>query len=297
MTETNTAISRGEIMSAANDIEPLPAALSRLLSLLSEEDFDASEVVEILSHDPALAGDVLGLANSSAYGAYRHIGDLREATARVGIREVVNIAMRRAMRARFATPLPAYGLQPDDLWRHCITASVAAEIVRKAADVPVAPMISTAALIHDVGKLVIARSIPENFVDLLLKAADAEQIPLDEAERRVLGLDHGEVGGVVARTWGLPVSIQVALTQHHNPTGEDVFTHALILSDLLAHAAVGLDEARADDGADEDLDESLAAMVPDVAQQLEVCGIDPATVPALVTDVADGAADILSDYR
>ena len=206
METTNTLISRGEIIEAAHAIEPLPAALSRLLRLLADEDFDVSELAEILSHDPALAGDVLGRANSAASGAVRHIGDLRQAVARLGTREIVAIAMRRAMRSQFAVSLPAYGLDADALWQHCLTASVAAEAIRKQASNPVAPMIGTTALIHDVGKLVIGECLAPNGINALIEAAARDGLELHEAERIVLGLDHAEISGVVARAWGLPMS-------------------------------------------------------------------------------------------
>lgn len=297
MTTTNPVISRTEILRAADEIEPLPAALSRLLSLLGDEDFQVAELVEILSHDPALAGDVLGAANSAASGAVRHIGDLRQAVARIGSREIVSIAMRRAMRSRFAVSLPAYGLDADALWQHCITASVAGEAVRAQAKSPVAPMIATTALIHDVGKLVIGECLPPNAFSLLHDVAEREGLALHEAERAVLGLDHAEVGGVVARTWGLPVSVQIALTQHHSPETDDVFTHALVLADHLAHAAAAL-RAHLDDGSmdDDDPTEWIAAQLPDLGRQLDVCGIAASRITGLVVTTATDTSEILAAY-
>ncbi len=290
MTNTNTAISRGEIVAAANSIEPRPAALTRLLDLLASDDFDAARVVEIVSHDPALAGDVLARANSAASSAQRHIGDLREATTRVGSREVLNIAMRRAMRQQFVQPLPAYGMGGDQLWRHSLIASVAADVVQKKASVPMAPMISTAALVHDVGKLVIARCIPATFIDALLGAAETDSITIDEAERQVLGLDHGEVSGVVARTWGLPVSVQIALTQHHGQSINGPFGHALVLANKIAHAVDELDE-------ESDAEDDPSPVVKDAESHLEACGISTADLSQMVIDSADSAAEILTAYE
>ena len=298
MTTTNAVISRTEIIQAANNIEPLPAALSRLLQLLADEDFEVSELVEILSHDPTLAGDVLGRANSAASGAVRHIGDLRQAVARLGTREIVAIAMRRAMRSRFAVSLPAYGLDADALWQHCITASVAAEIIRKQSPNPVAPMIGTTALIHDVGKLVIGECLPPNGFTALTDAAARDGLELHEAEQIVLGLDHAEISGVVARTWGLPVSVQIALTQHHAPETDDVFTHALVLADRLGHTTTALQNALQDGTLTEDDDptEWIAADLPDVSRQIDVCGIAPSQLALLVVQIAGETTEILADY-
>ena len=298
MSTTNAVISRAEIIDAAKAIEPLPAALSRLLQLLADENFDVRELVEILSHDPTLAGDVLAQANSAASGAVRQIGDLRQAVARLGTREIVAIAMRRAMRSRFAVSLPAYGLDAEALWQHCLTASVAAETIRKHSPNPVAPMIATTALIHDVGKLVIGECLPPNGMDALTQAAARDGLALHEAEQIVLGLDHAEVSGVVARTWGLPVSVQVALFQHHAPDTDDVFTHALVLSDRLAHTTMALRRALADGTMthDDDPREWIAAALPDVSHQIDICGIAPSQVAQLVEQIATETTEILADY-
>ena len=297
MTTTDAAISRSEIMDAAGNIEPLPASLSRLLQLLADENFDIGEIVETLGHDPTLAGDVLGRANSIASGARNHIADLRQAVARIGAREIVSIAMRRAMQSRFAIELPPYGLDADHLWEHSITASVAAEHVRTQAGRPVAPMLATTALIHDVGKLVIGRCLPGS-INLLSDAAAREGLALHEAERAVLGIDHAEISGVVARTWGLPVSVQVALTQHHEPERADVFTSALALADHIAHSASDY-RAAADAGQIPEDDPVGAARPfrPSVDRELGACEMSVDTLDRIVVDVARETGEILAAYH
>ena len=77
MTETEAVISRDDIMTAASRIEPLPASVSKLLSVTAGDDYSAADVVEVVQYDPALTGDVLARANSAASGARRTIGDCR----------------------------------------------------------------------------------------------------------------------------------------------------------------------------------------------------------------------------
>lgn len=298
MTNAAAAISRAEIIKAAGNIEPLPATLTRLVQLLADEAFDMGELVDTLIHDPTLAGDVLGRANSTASGARRYIGDLREAVARIGAREVLAIAMRRAMKSRFSIELPPYGLDADELWRHSIAASVAAEAIRMKSTTPIAPMISTTALIHDVGKLVIGQCVPAGVLKMLGEAAAGEGLTLHEAELRVLGIDHAEIGCVVARTWGLPISVQIALTQHHAPETEDAFTHALVLADRVSHAALAYSAEVVDDvNLDySDAIEAARGHVPDVAPHLEICGLAVDDIAAMILKIAADTDEILADY-
>lgn len=296
ISNNDAVISRGEIVAAADAIEPLPASLTRLLRLMNDDAFEMNDLVETLTHDPTLAGDVLGRANSTASGSRRHIGDLREAVTRIGTREVVAIAMRRAVKSQFNVALPAHGLDADDLWRHSIAASVAGELIRSRSITPIAPMISTTALIHDIGKLVIAQCVPPGALKLLGDAAEREQLAIHEAEKTVLGIDHAEIGGFVARTWGLPVSVQVALIQHHVPRSDDVFTHALILADRLSHAAMSFTEMTTPDTDEEEALAIAKGLVPDVRTHTAICGFDPIDLPATIIQVATETESILNDY-
>lgn len=280
-------ISRTDIIAAADSIEPLPASISRLMSLVSGSDYDASDIVDVITHDPALAADVLIRANSVMSASRSVIGDLKQAAARIGANAIVEIAMRRTMQSRLSGEVAAYGLGPNDLWRHAVTASVAGDVIRKAASQPVAPMISTAGLLHDIGKLVIAKVLPPALTDSLVDAAEAEGISLDAAERQVLGIDHGEVGGVVVRSWGLPVSVQTALTQHHADSA-DSFTHALMLADHLAHAV--------DELSDEPDEDDLSPWLADAAVHATAVGIAPAKLPALAVTTAERASDVVASF-
>lgn len=281
-------ISRTDIIAAADTIEPLPASISRLMSLVSSSDYDAAAIVEVITHDPALAADVLIRANSVMSASRSVIGDLQQAAARIGANAIVEIAMRRTMQARLAGEVAAYGLGPNDLWRHAVTASVAGDIVRKTAGQPVAPMISTAGLLHDIGKLVIAKCLPPTLTDSLVSAAEADSLDIAEAERQVLGIDHGEVGGVVVRAWGLPVSVQTALTQHHADTA-DSFTHALMLADHIAHAVDELTDEEPEEG---ELSPSLASAV----DHATAIGIAPATLPSIAAKTAEQASEVVASF-
>ncbi len=292
MTDTDALISRADIMQAAGRIAPLPAAVSRLLEVTARDDFSAADVVEVVQYDAALAGDVIARANSAASASRRTIGDVREAAARIGASSVVEIAVARAMSDRLSGPVPAYGLPPDALWRHGLIASVAADTIRRAATVPVPSVLTTTALVHDIGKIVIGSCLPEAFVGALLSAAETESISIPEAERQVLGLDHGEVSGVVARTWGMPVTVQAAMTRHHDLDGtRDTLSHALVLADSIAHAVDELEPA-----SDDDEERGLDELVPGIDQSLTICGIPAGKVPDLVTDTADAAGSVLAAF-
>ena len=106
-------------------------------------------------------------------------------------------------------------------------------------------------------------------------------------EREILSIDHGEVGALVARTWGLPVPIQIALTQHHHKLDQttDALTHVVVAANAIAHSIE--DD---DDGAQVLADRSVVA-------SLGRCGIDKSEIGPLVTATAERFSAVLTSYE
>jgi len=72
----------------------------------------------------------------------------------------------------------------------------------------------TAALLHDMGRLVLHACLPRAYARVV-ESSEAHRTPLDCAERQQLGTDHAEVGRALARHWGLPLNMLAAIGGHH----------------------------------------------------------------------------------
>jgi putative nucleotidyltransferase with HDIG domain len=112
-------------------------------------------------------------------------------------------------------PVPGYDLPPGELWRHSIAVSVAAEGLVKELKIVAAEEIFTAALLHDVGKLIMGDFVKDDISKI--KMAISQGISFEMAENIVLGTDHAEVGAKVLTKWALPAEIVHAVRWHHNP--------------------------------------------------------------------------------
>ena len=74
----------------------------------------------------------------------------------------------------------------------------------------------TAGMLHDMGKLMLADSLPEEFGRALQLAAD-ERISLPEAEMEIFGATHAGLAAYLLGLWGLPAAIVEAVAFHHTP--------------------------------------------------------------------------------
>jgi HD-like signal output (HDOD) protein len=230
-----TVVDRSAILDAAARVEPLPVSVTRLASLVNDDRTDIREIVEVITFDPLLTGALLRASNSVTSATARQISTVHEAVVRVGLASVLSLAMAHAISPRLRKSVPGYGLEAGDLWTHAVSATLAAEEIRTRA--PAAgPAAVTAALLHDLGKLVLAEALTPNLVALIRRAAEQDHASLPSVEREVFGMDHAEVGGIVAQQWNLPEPIVDGVAFHHDPSnGTTVIPRVTALADLVAN--------------------------------------------------------------
>jgi len=97
---------------------------------------------------------------------------------------------------------------------------------------------SMAALLHDIGRLFLASSMPNEFCSVLARSSERGCKPF-EAEEELLGTSHAEIGAYLLALWGLPNLAVEAIAHHHHPTriphsGLDCAV-AVYVANLLAH--------------------------------------------------------------
>jgi HD-like signal output (HDOD) protein len=204
------------LAASAEAAEPLPHTVARLAGLVADPDSDIREIAETVSLDVSLTADLLRRVNSAALGGKATITSVRDAAVRLGRSSLLSLALASSVGRQMSQALPAYGLQAGELWERSVAASVAADVIRARAGAAVPPEAGTAALLHDFGKVVLARHFGDRVLDMVDLAAVHEGLDLLSAERAIFGLTHAEIGGVVAEEWGLPASIVDGISHHHD---------------------------------------------------------------------------------
>lgn len=225
------------VIEAAHELDPLPASATRLATLSAQEDVRLVEVAETVSFDPPLAGRVLRAANSAAFASASRVGTVGAAVQRLGIGRLLALAVGPAVRRQFSGRGQTASSEMA-MWTHAVAASLAVESMPRHCSVRIPTEAITAALLHDVGKLVLLRFTDSDDRDFLRRAWLEGGRRRFEAEREILGCDHAELGGLVAQYWGLPDPIRLAVTHHHDPDPQaDPAVDAVFMANAIAHAA------------------------------------------------------------
>lgn len=261
------------IVEAAGKLRPLSHSTSALIELSSKPNVDMHEIAQVVTHDQVLAATVLREANSAASAAREAIGSVDQALVRLGLARVLAVAIRSSVSKEMAAAVPQYGLAEGDLALDSVVGSIAAEVVRERATVTLPPETPTAALLRDIGLLVLASFLDPAHLALLGVTRDAG-ISLAAGERMVLDANHAEVGAVLCQAWKFSDTVRLGVQYHHDPSGcEEPIAHALYVADAVARTIAdraGRTWSHAEHD-DDTLGESMTAI-----------GIDPGTYADLV---------------
>lgn len=227
------------LLDGINRLDPLPVTARRLTAMLGDESVNLSEIATVVEFDPAVAANIVRVANSAAWAGRYPIERVRDAVVRLGTVNLLTIVLGDYVRI-LKTGAPLYDLSEDDLYLHSAAASLMIKALSSQTGSPLPSSASIAALLHDIGKLIMVRYMKAD-VSALQNLCKEKHITFVEAEREVLGCDHAEVGGIIARKWGFPQEITLGIEHHHYvvPGGSGVVLDAVMLADYGAKS-IGL---------------------------------------------------------
>jgi len=204
-----------EITRSVDTLPAMGGAALRVLALIEDAQASAARIEKALREDPGVTANLLRLANSAYFGIPSRIGSLRQAVSLLGLRRVTQMVVAACAAAVLQRPVEGYDLPAGELWRHSLAVSVAAEGLVRELGIGAGEEIFTAALLHDVGKIVLGRFVSEEMVRI--EAALGRGLTFEEAETAALGVDHAAVGADLLARWALPADIVYAVRWHHDP--------------------------------------------------------------------------------
>ncbi|MBL9038234.1 MAG: HDOD domain-containing protein [Archangium sp.] len=240
---------RGEairrVVGRLDTLPSAPAAYWELTQAVANPDTSIDDLARIVQRDPAMSVKVLQLVNSAYFGLARRMTSIQEAVAYLGVELLKSLALTVHVFERMEQKhLDLEGFSVSVMQeRALLTARVAKRVVT---DAKCADEAFTAGLVHDIGKMIMAVGLPEQFIESI-RVARATGQPLHVVEKELVGASHAEVGAYLLGVWGLPFSIVEAVANHHEPQaiqqGSRAVLTALHVADVLVAAVCAGDDA------------------------------------------------------
>lgn len=231
------------VVAEFGNLPAAPDVVTQLLEYLERDDADPHAIARLIARDPLLAAKTLSLANSSVCGLQRRVSTIQDAITVLGQRTLATMVAAMAVSQRFPATTVA-GYDRRQFWQHSAGVALCARALASRTRVNPETAFTTG-LIHDIGKLVLATLFPEHFGAVLEFMRQDDSRMLD-AERRILGIDHAQIGEALALEWKFTPEVARAVAGHHEPEDHpaSTLTSLVHVADAVAH---GLDCAGIDD--------------------------------------------------
>ena len=271
------------IMAQVKSFPGMPATAAKLMKMLEDLDSTAAQIEEVLRYDAGLTANILKLTNSAYFGIPSKVSSVRQAITMLGWKRLLQLVITMCMSTVMKKPVAGYDLPQGELWRHSVAVSVAAESVVIALKIPQAEEVFTAALLHDVGKLILGGFVKDDIEQI--EAMVVKGIPFEVAEYVVIGTDHAEIGARILKKWDFPADLVNAVGWHHDP--ETCENHCT-LSDIVHIAnTIGL---RIGFGR-----EQSGIQVEPSVSVTERLGLEPVDLEVLVEQTIEGVNKLSDD--
>jgi putative nucleotidyltransferase with HDIG domain len=211
-----------KIVSAIKELPPFPEAAMKIMELSSYPETGIDDIVRVIQHDQAITSNCLKLCNSSYFGLVEKVTSIKHAVVMLGTENIIKVVFTSCSKLpSYARALKGYKLQAGELWRHSVASALLSQILmKKAGQEKGSHELFTACLLHDIGKLIIDNYIADDFENIFSLMQD-EEFGLAGAEKEFFGIDHAEVGGLIAREWNFPDPLVHAIENHHADIPKD----------------------------------------------------------------------------
>lgn len=197
------------------DMPSLPSIVMELLSSLSDDKISIQKITTILEKDPVLVSKILKVINSSYYAVRFNIASLKQAIVLLGLREIKRITIGTSVINTFGHSKDSSNFDRVSFWQHCLGCGKISEMIAEKLNFPFKDEAFLGGLLHDIGKVVVNIFFYDEFIKVLEECRKPE-ISFRQAEVKLIGADHTDIGLWFAERWKFPDKIQDVIKNHHN---------------------------------------------------------------------------------
>lgn len=211
---------RQRALKSLSQLPPFSPILTRVLASLAGEEVSYTKLADLIEKDTVLSGNILSLVNSALYARSVTVNSVRHAVSILGMNKLRNAVLGMSISRMWSrTRMP-------DSWSmahfnmHSAATAILSDMLAQRLPVKYPEGAFLAGLLHDVGRLLIAISLPNQHEEILRLLASGKRSRV-ECELEVLGFTHADLSAEALAVWNLPEPIQVAVRDHHSLAPSD----------------------------------------------------------------------------
>jgi putative nucleotidyltransferase with HDIG domain len=223
------------IIKSIKKLPPFPGLACQTMKDLDDLDAPSDQIISLVENDQFVSANVLKLCNSAYYGPARKVGSLYDGLVLLGNARLKEIILASTAAKYFEQENKGYGLAGGDLWKHAVATGIISRIISHRVTESEPLSLFTAALFHDIGKVVLNIYV-DRYFEQIMGLVNTGNHSFPEAESKMIGINHAELGGKIAESWDFPDDIVRAIRLHHRPeeaSPDDVITPIIYLANII----------------------------------------------------------------
>ena len=218
---------------AANpSLSSVPKITVPIITMFNDPNTSFHDLAEVIESDPDLSARVLKITNSGFYGFKHRIESVSHAVVLLGWNAIKMITLGSTIISKMSEI-------NKRLFEHSKRTAITARFLATEANFYKVEEIAVVGLLHDIGIYILETYFPENYMKIKQHIIDYE-VPTYIAEREIIGVDHGKIGGWTLEEWDLPKNITDSVMWHHDFKAKKYHsrkTAVIHVADVLAIAA------------------------------------------------------------
>jgi HD-like signal output (HDOD) protein len=204
------------IMKKIDTLKPIPQVAHKIMSIVEDPESSLPDLAKVIGYDSAVTANLLKVANSAYFGRPGKFDSIHQAIVYLGMDHVVDLVLLSSGADNLKPEHKGYDLQKGDLWKYSVLSALIAQELAANKGVGKAYLIFTASLLKDIGKVILDQYVGDAFKEINA-LVEEKNLTFREAEKRVIGIDHAELGGMVAESWNFSPQMVEIINNHHQP--------------------------------------------------------------------------------
>lgn len=203
------------IFKSIKSLPAFPVTIKKVSRMIGNSDFSAKELAAVVKYDQSITANILRMCNSAYFGLQQKIDNVQDAVLYLGRDNLVRAVLTAGI-SRYFKKTEGYEVEGIDLWEHSVSVALMAQILSRKIYGHEDPKLFTAAILHDVGKVVLGEYVRDSCKKIKTLVFE-KGYDFIESEEEVLGINHAQLGGEMALLWNFPAEIKDAIAWHHRP--------------------------------------------------------------------------------
>ncbi len=203
-----------ELIKEIKNLKPVPAIINQLLEIVDNPDSSMGDIANIIQYDPVVTASVLRSCNSAFFGLKTPCESIKDAVNLLGIDQIIEFVLMKATFKSLSGDQEGYGLHEGAMWKYSVSSAIIAKQIAKKFKLKNKNTIFTSALLKDIGKTVLDRFVLDSFEKISSLVVN-ENLSFREAEKKIIGIDHAELGAMIAKMWKFSPKMVKIIRHHH----------------------------------------------------------------------------------